>query len=42
MRGPVLGLGFCVRVRVKVSVKGSVSYLNAKFVVFFTFCSAVW
>jgi len=24
----VLGLGFCVRVRVKVSVTGSVSYLN--------------
>jgi len=32
----VLGLGF------KVSIKGSVSYLNAKFVVFFSFCSTVW
>jgi len=30
----VLGIGFCVRVRVKVSVKGNVSYLNVKFVVF--------
>jgi len=27
-RVKVLGLGFCVRVRVKVSVTGSVSYLN--------------
>jgi len=30
----VLGLGLCVRVRVLVSVMGSVSYLNEKFVLF--------
>jgi len=30
----VLGLGFCVRVRVLVSVTGCVSYLNEKFVLF--------
>ena len=35
VRVRVLGLGFCVRVR--VSVTGSVSYLNAKFVVFLPF-----
>ena len=30
----MLGLGFCVRVRVLVSVTGRVSYLNKKFVLF--------
>jgi len=30
-----LGLGFCVRVRVIVSVTGSVSYLNENFIVVF-------
>jgi len=37
----VLGLGFCVRVR--VSVTGSVSYLNKKFVVVLVncFCGAI-
>ena len=34
VRVRVLGLGFCVRVRVLVSVTGSVSYLNYKFVLF--------
>jgi len=32
----VLGLGFCIRVRVLVSVTGSVSYLNYNFVLFYT------
>ena len=31
-RVTVLGLGFCVMVRVRVTVTGSVSYLNSKFV----------
>jgi len=30
----VLGLGLCVRIRVLVSITGSVSYLNEKFVPF--------
>ena len=34
----VLGLGFCVRVR--VSVTGSISYLNEKFVVYTLLLSA--
>jgi len=29
----VLGFGFCVRVSVRVSITGSVNYLNKKFVV---------
>jgi len=33
----VLGLGLCVRVRVLVSVTGSVSYLTEKFVLFLAF-----
>ena len=32
-----LGLGFCVRVSIRVSVMGSVSYLNKKFVVLLAF-----
>ena len=34
VRVRVLGLAFCVRVRVIVSVTGSVSYFNKNFVVF--------
>jgi len=33
----VLGLGFCVRVRIRVIVTGSASYLNKKFVVLLAF-----
>ena len=33
----VLDLGFCVRARDRVSITGSVSYLNVKFVVFLAF-----
>ena len=33
----VLGLGFCVRVRVIISIMGSVSYLNENFVIFLAF-----
>jgi len=33
-RVKVLGLGFCVRIRVIVSITGSVGYLNENFVVF--------
>jgi len=33
----VLGLAFCVRVRVRISITGSVSYLNKKFVVVLAF-----
>jgi len=36
----VLGSGFCVRVRVRVSVTGSVSYLNENFVVYKVLLSA--
>ena len=32
-----LGLGFCVRVSIRVSITGSVSYLNNKFVVVLAF-----
>ena len=38
-RVKVLGLGFCVRVRVMGSIMGSVSYLNENFVVFLAFVS---
>ena len=34
----VLGLGFCVRVRVSVSVMGSGSYLIKNFVIFWHLC----
>ena len=37
----VLGLGFCVRVTVIVSVMGSVSHLNEIFVLF-SICGAIW
>jgi len=37
VRVTILGLGFCVGVRVIVSVTGSVSYLNENFVVFLAF-----
>jgi len=37
VRVRVLGLGFCVRVRVIVSIMGSGSYLNENSVVFLVF-----
>ena len=36
----VLGSGFCVRVRVSVSITGTVSYLNKNFVVYKMLLSA--